>query len=372
MPTIIFKATEACNANCIYCDVVQRKAPRIMPLDLLEVCFKSFNRYLEENPRETINLTWHGGEPCIVGADYFKEAVEFQENHCRATKARLHHSIQSNLTLINQDIIDVLRRLGIGTIGTSFEVLPNIRGVGKRRNSETYNRLFMKGAELLRKNKISWGFIYVVTRQALTRPLDIFNFLANFKLNGNFKIHPVEIFENDDKNKIGITPLEFTEFLGAIFPAWWEHRSRFKEVDPFRTYLKNYEEGPRHLSCSNSGQCAFDHVYIGPTGRASHCGRSSDWEVLSYGNIKDRSLTDIFQDRQRRVLMERDDVLQETECRGCGYWRICHGGCPLDAYNDRKDFMHKTEWCDAKRIFLKKYFEPITGLKADFSVHANA
>ncbi len=41
MPTIIFKATEACNSNCIYCDVVHKKKPRTIPLDLFKIAFDS-------------------------------------------------------------------------------------------------------------------------------------------------------------------------------------------------------------------------------------------------------------------------------------------------------------------------------------------
>ena len=46
MPTIIFKATEACNCNCVYCDVVHKKKPRTIPNDLFKKVFERFNEYL--------------------------------------------------------------------------------------------------------------------------------------------------------------------------------------------------------------------------------------------------------------------------------------------------------------------------------------
>jgi uncharacterized protein len=368
MPTIIFKASEKCNSNCIYCDVVERKAPRIMPLDLLELVFQKINEYLEAKPDQEINLTWHGGEPCTLGVNYFKKALEFQEIHCSKTKSRLRHSIQSNLTLINQEMIDVFKQMGIETIGTSYDPIPHIRGMGKNRDSDTYNRLFMKGITLLKKNYISWGFIFVTTKKALQKPLEIFYFLSNLKLSSAFDIHPVEVFNNEDKHNIAITPLEFAEFLGKIFPLWWKHRNRYTEVQPFKSLVNNYRKGPHWLCCSESGTCAYSHSYIGPDGYASHCGKSSDWDVISYGNIRERSLIEIFEDEQRKEFVKRNELLPSTECSNCTYWAICHGGCPLDAYNNHKNFMHKTEWCDVKKHFLKKYFEPITGLKAEFRV----
>jgi uncharacterized protein len=366
MPTIIFKASEKCNSNCIYCDVVERKAPRIMPLDLLELVFQKINEYLEAKPDQEINLTWHGGEPCTLGVNYFKKALEFQEIHCSKTKSRLRHSIQSNLTLINQEFLDVFKQMGINTIGTSYEPIPHIRGFGKKRDSDTYNRLFIKGTNLLNKNNISWGFIYVVIKKALEKPLDIFYLLSNLKLSGVFNLHPVVVYENDDKNNIAITPLEFAEFLGKIFPVWWEHQGRYPEVQPFKSLINNYREGPHRLCCTESGACAYSHSYIGPDGHASHCGRSSDWDIISYGNIQDRSLGEIFEDEQRNEFVKRTELLPSTECNNCSFWGICHGGCPLDSYNKHKDFLHKTEWCEATKVFLEKYFEPITTLKANF------
>ncbi len=371
MPTIIFKASERCNSNCIYCDVVKKKAPRIMPLDILEVVFQKIGEYLAEFPEEKVNLTWHGGEPLTLGVDYFKKAFEFQETYCPNTKSRVNHSIQSNLTLLDQDFIDAFKLLGMNTIGTSYEPLPHIRGSGPDRDSDTYNRLFMRGINLLEKNDFGWGFIYVVTRRALENPLDIFYFLSNFKLNGLFNLHPVLVYENEDRHNIAITPLEFAEFLGAVFPVWWEHRERYEEVEPFRSYLLNYRNGPSRLGCVEAGSCAYSYLYIGPGGHVSHCGRAADWDIITYGNIEERPLREIFKDKRRGILEKRNAVLPQTECSGCIYWGICHGGCPLDAYNDRKDFLHKTEWCEAKKVFLEKYFEPITGLKRDFSEGLN-
>jgi len=371
MPTIIFKASEKCNSNCIYCDVVERKAPRSMSLELLELVFQRINEYLENKPNEKINLTWHGGEPCTLGVNYFKKALEFQDRYCAKTKSRLNHSIQSNLTLINQDFLNVFKQMGINTIGTSYDPIPQIRGFGKNRDSDAYNRLFMRGINLLNENSFSWGFIYVVTKKALEKPLDIFYLLSNLKLSGVFNLHPVLVYENDDKHNIAITPLEFAEFLGKIFPVWWEHQDRYSEVDPFKSYLRNYQTESIRLGCSESGSCAHSYLYIGPDGQASHCGRSADWGILSYGNIKFLPLVDIFLDKQRDILLKRNEILLKNDCLDCNYWGICHGGCPLDSYNTQKDFLHKTEWCEGKKHFLKKYFEPITGLNRDFREKVN-
>jgi uncharacterized protein len=367
MPTIIFKPTEKCNSNCIYCDVIVKKSPKTMPIGMLELVFKKIDEYLQALPEERMTLIWHGGEPCLLGVDYYKKALEFQDAHCSLTKSRIDHAMQSNLTLITQELVDVFRQLGIDQIGTSYEPIPHTRGFGKNRDSEAYNRGFMDGINLLNENGMGWGIIYVVTRRSLQMPLDIFYFLTNLK--PGFVLNPVLVYEGEDFHGIGITPLEFADFLGAIFPVWWKTRHRYPEVDPFRSMLRNVSEGARHLGCGDSGECAFSHSYIGPSGEASHCGRAGDWSIVSYGNIQERSLMEIFSDEQRRQFGKRNEVLPQSDCKDCRFWGICHGGCPLDAYNKHKDFMHKTEWCGAKRVFIEKYFEPITGLSAQFGLN---
>lgn len=363
MSTIIFKPTEKCNSNCVYCDVVVKKAPKTMSIDLLELCFKKMNDYLLEEKNEKLTLIWHGGEPMLLGIDYFKKAIEFLNIHCKETKHLIQQAIQSNLTMMKQEYIEVFREMGIQYIGTSYEPISNIRGIGKDTNSALYNKKFFEGVNILADNNFGWGFIYVVTKKALSKPLDVFYFLSNLKLSGGFMMNPVLIY-GDDKNDLAITPQEYVDFLGEIFPVWWKNRFRYEGVEPFKSIVKNVVEKGQSLGCVDSGACAHEHMYIGPSGETSQCGRSEDWGIVNFGNIADRSLKEIFSDPKREEFNKRTNYLFENDCAGCRFWKICHGGCPLDSYAiDKEGLMRKTAWCDVKKIFMEKYFEPITGIK---------
>jgi len=364
MPTIIFKATEACNSNCVYCDVVHRKKPRTIPIELLEVVYQRINDYLVERPDEEMQVIWHGGEPCMAGLELYKAALRFQNTYCLTTKDRIKYAVQSNLTMINQEFIDVFNQMGIFNIGTSYEPIPGVRGIGKKRDSRLYNKLFFDGVNLLEENGMTYGFIYVVTKKVLDKPLEVFYHLSNLKPHGEFDLHPVLVYDDAAKESLdsAITQEEFADFLGIIFKVWWEHRDRYPEVEPFRSYLRHYQGDFSGLGCNDSPTCGL-HLYIGPDGETSQCGRAADWSLLKYGNIQDKSLIEIFSDAQRAEIDSRQDFLRDKDCKDCEYWRICHGGCPLDAYNKNKTFAAKTDQCKGKKLFLKKYFEPITGLK---------
>lgn len=366
MPTLIFKETEACNSNCIYCDVIARKKPKTISMDHLKKVFVYINEYLEKFPNEYFSIVWHGGEPLIVGVDFYRKVLELQETYCSSTKSRIEHDIQSNLTLITQEMIDVLKQMGITRVGTSYEPYKGIRGFGPMRDSDAYNKKFFRGIELLQKNGMTWGFIYVVTKNVIDKPLEIFNLLSNFKVKGGFQLHPVYSYKNEDTNHVGITAKEFADFLGEIFKFWWPHRNRFPYVEPFFSYLNHYTNGGP-VCCSESGNCAYSHIYIGPEGEYSHCGRSSDWDVFEVGNVDNMSIVEAFEQPYRKELQMRSSYLLENDCKGCSYFKLCHGGCPLDGWNSTDSVMSKTEWCLSRRYFLKHYFEPITGLSFDDS-----
>ncbi len=360
MATVIFKPTEACNARCIYCDVVHKKprGPVTMPLETLELFFSRVNEFLLERPHEPLEIIWHGGEPLLLGPDYFARALAFQQKHCAATADRIHHSIQSNLTLFRREFTEILKALGINTLGTSYDPIGNIRGLGRSRDWRTYNQKFMDAIALIEAEGFNWGVIYVVTKLSLAKPLEIFQFLANLTPKGSFMFNPVLIYDRRFEH-LKVTPEEYADFLGAILPTWWAHQAELPQVQPFESLAGNLLEESRLLMCSDSGECAYNHINLLPDGSLSHCGRSADWGLLDYGSIFEKSFSQVLADPQRDLLRQRNTILPETDCQGCRFWPICHGGCPLDAWSGSGSFHHKSEWCHGKKDFIEKYFEPL-------------
>jgi uncharacterized protein len=255
--------------------------------------------------------------------------------------------------------------MGINSIGSSFEPIPHIRGFGPQRDSEEYNRRFFEGVRLLEKNEFGWGVIYVVHKESLSRPLDIFYYLTNLNFKSNPNFNPVFLFREGAQSELNITPEQFAHFLGAIFPTWWKNKSRFPNVKPFSEYEKSYRDNKARQVCTHCGQCANQWVYIGPTGDTSHCGSAGDLDFISYGNIHDYSLDAILQHPKRNVFSERLSLLVQTVCKDCRFWGVCGGGCPMEAAALNHDIMKPSPFCATTKIFLEQYFEPITGMHAD-------
>ena len=330
MITIIFKAVEKCNSNCIYCGVIKKRQNAIMKYGLLKEVLQKINDFLVKNPEEVVNLTWHGGEVCLLGAEYFIKAIDYLEKYCKTTKHRIKHLVQSNLTLLNQDIIDAFKILGIDKVGSSYEFIPHIRGFGKNRDTLEYNKKFFDGVNLLEKNGMNWGVIYVVHKLSLKNPMEVFLTLTNLNVGNGPKLNKIYIYD-DDKNNLAITGKEYADFLGKIMPYWWEHRTRFPDIPPFSNFYESYLRKTNRMDCELAGKCSHKWLYIGPTGNVSQCGRAG--------------------------------ILKETECKDCRFWMVCSGGCPLDAMVLNGSMHKKSAHCDWVIPFLSEYFEPITQLK---------
>ena len=364
MAVIIFKPSTVCNANCVYCEVAKSESPTTISDDLLELVFERINEYLQDNPAENVSLTWHGGEVCLLGARFFRKVIGLQKTTCRETQGRIRHLIQTNCTAINQELIDAFLELRINNIGTSFDPLLHIRGIGEERDTREYNRRFFEGVSLLEKNGLSWGVIYVVHRESLKSPKELFYYLTNLNIRNMPMFNRVYIY-GEDPFQLSITPTEYADFLGTLLPLHWEKRIRFPSLLPVSSMIQMIQNMAGHLQCEYMGNCAHRWLYIGPEGETSHCGRSGDYNCRMYGKIQTSSISALLGDPARRQFIQRQEELLQGECEQCRFWKICHGGCPVDALLGKGDFFARSADCDWIKHFMNTYLEPVTGLQAD-------
>lgn len=364
MVSVVVKPTVRCNATCIYCNSHHgaRSDQDTMTDDVLDRFFRCVDEFLADRPSERLTVLWHGGEPLLMGPEFFEKALDRQQRRCADTQGRITHRMQSNLTLFSSRFADVFRGLGIFGIGTSYETLDGLRGLGRERNSTAYRESFLRGIRVLEEERLGWGLIYVVTRGALDRPRETYGELVELKPDGNINFHAVTT-PPEDPHGLAVTPRQFADFLGAVFELWWPERERRPHVEPFRVLTLAAGDGTPRLSCKEAGNCAATHAGLEPDGTWSQCGRASDRRLLGYGTVFDRSLSDVLGDSARLEIGQRQALLMEGECKGCRFWPLCHGGCPIDSWDATGSFGHKTPWCETKRVFMEEYFEPITGYR---------
>jgi uncharacterized protein len=75
----VLKVVSRCNLDCSYCyvynkgDTTWRSKPAIMPDEVFARALDRIRRYCEREGQRRVELTFHGGEPCLAGAAPFEK-----------------------------------------------------------------------------------------------------------------------------------------------------------------------------------------------------------------------------------------------------------------------------------------------------------
>ena len=171
-------AGSVCNLGCRYCyylkkENLYRKGTRFrMPDDILE---QYIVQHIDASDSPVIGFSWHGGEPTVLGLDYFRKIVELQHVHKPAGR-QIRNGIQTNGTLLNEEWCHFLAAEGFG-VGLSLdgpEELHDLYRISK--NQEPTHEQVMRGYTLLQKHQIPFDILCVVHDRNVRHPIDVYRF----------------------------------------------------------------------------------------------------------------------------------------------------------------------------------------------------
>ncbi|MCC6957391.1 MAG: radical SAM protein, partial [Anaerolineales bacterium] len=94
----------ACNLNCAYCFFLAKEAlypdSRFRMTD--ELLENYVRQYIEAQSGDRVTIAWQGGEPTLMGLDFFKRSVEYARKYARPGM-QIEYTIQTNGTLLNDE-----------------------------------------------------------------------------------------------------------------------------------------------------------------------------------------------------------------------------------------------------------------------------
>ncbi|MBI4191383.1 MAG: radical SAM protein [Betaproteobacteria bacterium] len=93
-----------CNLDCGYCYYLGKKDlyPKAKLFRMADDLLESYIvQHIEACPKKAILFSWHGGEPTLLGLDYFRRIVELQRKH-RPAEREILNGIQTNGTLLDE------------------------------------------------------------------------------------------------------------------------------------------------------------------------------------------------------------------------------------------------------------------------------
>ena len=177
--SLIFKVVSTCNLACRYCDA-DIYSNRRMSLDMVSQVIAKALDYADR-----VGLIWHGGEPLLMGIQFYEKVVELQKRYKREGQT-IKNNLQTNGTLISQEWVDFFKANDFH-VGVSLDGPPEVHNETRvfRSGQGSFEQV-MRGIRLLRENGVKFGVLAVITKE--TMRLGAKRFLDFFIENGIFNI----------------------------------------------------------------------------------------------------------------------------------------------------------------------------------------
>ena len=192
-------AGAACNLDCRYCyylrkDLLYPDGDSFrMPGDLLE---EYIRQQIAIAPEPEITFFWHGGEPTVLGIDYFRKIIGLERKHLPPGR-RISNGIQTNGVLLDDDWCRFFAAENF-TVGLSLDGPPALHDLYRvTKDGKPTHRQAMQGHRLLRKHKIPVDLLCVVHAENVRYPLEVYRFFKELKAHGFENIRTFELLKRD-------------------------------------------------------------------------------------------------------------------------------------------------------------------------------
>jgi uncharacterized protein len=288
-------------------------------------------QYIEAQRVPEVTFGWQGGEPTLVGLDFFRLAVELQQEH-RREGVRIHNALQTNGTLLDDEWCRFFQKHDF-LIGLSLDGPRELHDAHRvdKGGAPTFDRV-MAGVRLLKEHGVEFNILTTVHAANADHPLQVYRFLRD-EVGAQF-IQFIPIVERDNRTGFqegeqvterSVTGRQYGDFLIAIFDEWVRR-------DIGRVFVQIFDTALATWMGQRAGLCVFEET----CGAALVLEHNGDLYACDHfveprcrlGNILEIPLVELVgSERQRRFGLAKRDRLPRT-CLECQVRFICNGGCP--------------------------------------------
>lgn len=347
--SIIIKPTHNCNLECRYCYLEKSVEQGIMSEKLMEQSIQKVSDFAESS-----HWIWHGGEPLLMGVDFYKTVKEVQDFY-RTKGKKFSNGIQTNGTLIDEELINFCEQNKDFHLGLSIdgpEYLHDQTRVYKNKKG-SFNEVLNK-QKLLRGKGIGGGAICVISSKNINYPAELYSFFKEEQINVKFNPLISSGRANENITELEITPKQYGDFLSKLWDIYNEDVKREEklviQIDPFMEVLGNLGTN-RPLGCNYSTSCRNNFISIGPQGDIYPCGRFDGIKEFRMGNVNDNTIEEAMNSPINTQLKKRnlEDV---TSCSRCDFGKVCNSGCMHNAYLSG-NIRGKDPYCTSYKILFQ-------------------
>lgn len=337
-----------CNLDCKYCYYLEKEKlyPATENFRMPEPVLEEYIRqYIASQSVPEISFAWQGGEPTLLGVDFFRKAVDFQQKHAGGKK--ISNALQTNGVLLDDEWCEFFTANGF-LIGLSVDGPRELHDRYRvdKGQKPTFERV-MAGLAMLKKHQTEFNTLTVVNRANSQKPLEVYRFLKEIG-SGYMQFIPlVERKPDTGAKSLGLDysepPLsgqwspsepvtswsvesrQYGEFLVKIFDEWVRQ-------DVGKYFVQMFDVALGSWMGMGASLCVFAET-CGNALVLEHNGDLFSCDHYVYpryklGNVMNTSLGEMVNSPdQRRFGTDKLTTLPKY-CRECDVKFACNGECP--------------------------------------------
>lgn len=375
-----------CDIRCDYCFYLEKRAlfddreQYRMSDEVLEAYIR---QYVESQPTPVVEFVWHGGEPTLLGVDFFRKVVEFQRPFLGSKEIR--NNLQTNGVRLDDAWCEFFKTNDF-FIGVSLDGPKAVHDRYRRdkRGQGTFDRV-MRGIGLLQKHGVAFNVLACVGRETAAHPLEVYRFFKDSGIEyiqftpiierlpdapseamGLSLAPPARLEEPESNTRVTpwtVEPEAYGDFLIAIYEEW-------VRKDVGKTFVMNFEWaltawlGEPSPVCIFSRQCGRA-VALEHDGSVFACDHYV-YPAYRLGNVLFDNLGEMVESSVAGGFGPHKEQTLPRCCRECDVLEACWGGCPKHRFALSPDGEPGLHYLCAgyKKFFrhIRKYLRAMTQL----------
>ncbi len=331
-----------------------------MPDDILE---EYIRQYIQSQRVPEATISWQGGEPTLMGLDFFRRSVEYAEKY-KEPGMTIQYTLQTNGTLLDDEWCKFFHENGF-LVGLSLDGPQELHDAYRvdKGGNPTFDRV-MRGLRLMQEHAVQFNILACVHAANADHPLEVYRFFRD-EVGAEF-IQFIAIVERDNEtgfqegNKVtdrSVGAERYGSFLIGVFDEWVRRDVGRVFVQIFDVSLAAWVGEPPGL-CIFSPTCgtalALEH-----NGDLYSCDHFVEPGYL-LGNIREQPMVDLVaSEKQQRFGLDKLDTLS-LYCQNCNVRFACHGGCPKNRFIETPDGEPGLNYlCAGYKVFFEHIDQPM-------------
>lgn len=341
-----------CNLDCTYCFYLEKEKlyPGTKHWAMEDETLERYvQAYIEAQPGDEVHFAWQGGEPTLLGVEFFERVVELEQKY--ACGKQVHNALQTNGTLLDD-------RWGAFFAENKFLIGLSIDGPRElhdcyrvdKGQAPTFDRV-MRGIDVLKGHKVEFNTLTVVNRRNSEKPLEVYQFLKEIG-SGFIQFIPVVEREAERADAHGLVliqprdvqaatvtewsvrPRAYGEFLARIFDEWVKQ-------DVGRVFVQQFDVALESWMGMDASLCVFRRT-CGSALAMEHTGDVYSCDHYVYpehrlGNVMETPLAEMVKSEQQQRFGKDKESSLPGMCRACDVRFACNGECPKHRFATTPD-----------------------------------